>query len=56
MNSKAAIVIQVILFVVMAFYGVAFMVFQWRNPKANTMTFYREPGAVIRFAKLDKYQ
>ena len=34
----------------------AWSVFQWRNPKANQMTFYRELPAVLAFRKLDKYQ
>ena len=39
------------------FYSVvAFTVFQWRNPKANQMTYYSEFGNVLTFQKLDRYQ
>ncbi len=36
--------------------AIAFPVFQWRNPKANEMTFYSEFGNVITFQRMEKYQ
>ncbi len=35
---------------------IMFPVFQWRNPKANSMTYYSEFGNVLTFQKLDRYQ
>lgn len=40
----------------MVYAGVAFTVFQWRNPLANKMSFYRDFGSVMRFEKLPGYQ
>lgn len=40
----------------MIYAGVAFTVFQWRNPTANRLSFYRDFSAVMRFEKLAKYQ
>lgn len=34
----------------------AWMTFQYRNPKANAMSFYRDFRAVMLWKKLDKYQ
>ena len=50
------IYIQVILITIAFFLGIAFAVFQARNPKANNMTFYTEFKSVIIFEKLEKYQ
>lgn len=36
--------------------GIAFPMFQWRNPKANEMAFYTEFGSVITFQQMEKYQ
>ena len=36
--------------------SVAWPVFQWRNPIANNMSFFRDFGAVVTLQKLDKYQ
>lgn len=44
------------LYLFMAYAGIAFTVFQWRNPTANRLSFYRDFSAVIRFEKLAKYQ
>lgn len=39
----------------LAFYpAIAFPVFQWRNPKANEMTYYSEFGNVITFQRMEK--
>ena len=34
----------------------AFVIFQWRNPLANNMSFYRDFGPMLRFEKLPGYQ
>jgi len=40
-----------------AFYSlVAFPIFQWRNPKANQMTYYSEFKNVLTLQKMEKYQ
>ena len=45
------------LLVLLMFYSaIAFPVFQWRNPKANDMTYYTEFGNVITFQRMEKYQ
>jgi hypothetical protein len=36
--------------------GIAFTVFQWRNPIANGMSIYRDFGAVVTWQKLERYQ
>ena len=36
--------------------GIAFTVFQWRNPTANRLSFFRDFGAVMTFEKMAKYQ
>jgi hypothetical protein len=36
--------------------GIAWAAFQWRNPLANRMSFYRDFGAVVRFEKMPEYQ
>lgn len=33
-----------------------FPVFQWRNPKANEMTYFTEFKNVLILAKMEKYQ
>lgn len=49
-------------FLSLAFYAlviycaVAFTVFQWRNPTANKLSFWRDFGAVMKYEKLAKYQ
>jgi hypothetical protein len=40
----------------MIYGGIAFTVFQWRNPTANKMSFWRDFGAVMKYEKLAKYQ
>jgi hypothetical protein len=34
----------------------AWLVFQWRNPKANQMSFFRDFKAVVMWQKLERYQ
>jgi hypothetical protein len=48
--------IKIMFFLCMAYAGFAFMVFQWRNPLANKMSFYRDFVSVMRFEKLPGYQ
>ena len=45
-----------ILLAIMFYSAIAFPVFQWRNPKANSMTYYSEFGNVLMFQKMEKYQ
>jgi len=55
-KSKAWFIIAALVSAILGLYTVAFLVFQWRNPKANSMTFYREPISIITFQKMDRYQ
>ena len=36
--------------------GVAWFVFEWRNPLCNELALYRDFGAVVRFEKVPEYQ
>jgi hypothetical protein len=36
--------------------NVAYFIFQWRNPKANEISFYRNFVDVVSFRKLEQYQ
>ncbi len=38
------------------YHSIAFGVWQWRNPKANAMTFYSHYPDVMKFHKLEKFQ
>jgi len=38
------------------FWLTAATIFMWRNPKANSMSAYREFKSVMRFEKLDTFQ
>jgi hypothetical protein len=48
--------IKIIVGLVLLYPGIAFKVFEWRNPLANRMAFWRDFGAVMRFEKLAVYQ
>lgn len=48
--------IRLIVGLVFLYPGIAWMTFQWRNPLANRMAFWRDFGAVMRFEKLAVYQ
>lgn len=48
--------LTIVFYAVIVYGGVAFTVFQWRNPTANKMSFWRDFGAVMRYEKLAKYQ
>lgn len=52
----SAILLLISLLVFSAYVSLSFSVFQYRNPTANQMSFYRDFEAVIGFQKLDKYQ
>lgn len=52
----AAACAMVLLALLMLYSAIAFPVFQWRNPKANDMTFYTEFGNAITFQRMEKYQ
>jgi len=41
---------------VMLYIAAAWMTFQYRNPKANQMSFYRDFRAVITWQTLETYQ
>lgn len=56
MKEKHILSIQAVLFVVFGYLAIAFAVFQWRNPLANKMSFYRDFGSVMRFEKVPGYQ
>jgi hypothetical protein len=43
-------------FAVMLYIAAAWMTFQYRNPKANHMSFYRDLWAVITWQTLETYQ
>lgn len=36
--------------------GIAWMVFEWRNPLCNEMAFYRHLPSVLLFKRLPQYQ
>lgn len=38
------------------YHSLAFMVWQWRNPKANEMTFYTHYVDVVTWKKLPEFQ
>jgi hypothetical protein len=40
----------------MAYHSIAFGVWQWRNPKANTMTFYSHYMYVVTWKTLPEFQ
>lgn len=52
----SAILLLISLLAFSAYVSLAFSVFQYRNPTANQMSFYRDFESVISFQKLDKYQ
>ena len=56
MSRKVNNIVMVIATMYLVYAGVAFLVFQWRNPLCNQMAFYRDHVAVITFQKLDCYQ
>ena len=50
------LIIGQLAFVLASLYvAVAWGCFQWRNPLANRMSFFRDFGAVVRFEKLPEY-
>lgn len=55
-EKKVVKIFSYIFFTTLAYLLVAFWVFQWRNPKANEMTFYSELFGVITWQKMEKYQ
>lgn len=55
-THKTIIILQWLALLCMAYAGIAFVVFQWRNPLANKMSFYRDFGSVMGFEKLPGYQ
>jgi hypothetical protein len=49
-------ILALLFLTVMLYVGIASTVFQWRNPTANQMSFWRDFSSVMTFKKLDKYQ
>lgn len=55
--TSAIIILLFTMVMVLSMYATfAFSVFQFRNPTANNMSFWRDFAAVMSFQKLDKYQ
>lgn len=52
----AVLLVRVIFTLVLWFYSIAWMVFMWRNPKANMMSYFREFPQVVCFEKMETYQ
>jgi hypothetical protein len=48
--------IYILIAIVMLSYSILFGIFQYRNPTANTMSYFREFQHVIRLEVLEKYQ
>ena len=48
--------LSIALLAVLLYVGIAWEVFQWRNPKSNEMSFYRHFWSVVTLEKLEKYQ
>lgn len=48
--------LSIALLAVFLYFGIAWAVFQWRNPKSNEMSFYRHFWSVVTLEKLEKYQ
>jgi lipoprotein signal peptidase len=48
--------LSIALFAVLLYVGIAWMVFQWQNPKSNEMSLYRHFWSVVTLEKLEKYQ
>jgi hypothetical protein len=42
--------------VALGYFGIACIVFQFRNPTANQAACWREIGAVLRFERVERYQ
>lgn len=55
-NPWPLITCQLAIGVAAIYLGIAWAAFQWRNPLANRMSFYRDFGAVVRFEKMPEYQ
>lgn len=51
------VLVLIFVFLAVTIYSAAlFPVFQWRNPKANSMTFFTEFRSVLKLEKMEKYQ
>ena len=48
--------LSIALFAVLLYVVIAWVVFQWRNPKSNEMSFYRHFWSVVTLEKMEKYQ
>lgn len=56
-HSKSITPIGMTMFFIVAIYlAIAWMAFQWRNPKCNEMAFYRHLWSVVTWKKLPTYQ
>jgi hypothetical protein len=48
--------VYIVLGIIMLSYSILFGIFQYRNPTANTMSYFRDFQHVIRLEVLEKYQ
>ncbi len=55
-NSSGALWIYLIFWMCAIYLGISWAAFQWRNPMANRMSFYRHFGSVVKFEKLPQLQ
>lgn len=53
-----AIGVSILMFALALFFysAIAWPVFEWRNPKANRMAYYRHPVEVMSFEKMPEFQ
>lgn len=56
MNRLQTLVLSAIVLLGFGYSVIAWPVFQWRNPKANNMTYYSEFLNVLKFKRMEKYQ
>lgn len=55
-SSKLSLTIGALVLFAALYVSIAWMAFQWRNPKSNEMSFWRHLPSVLMFEKLDEYQ
>ncbi len=55
MNTRKQIIIYSIIIPIIFYHVFSFWVWEWRNPKANSMTFYSHYVDMITFKKLPQF-
>lgn len=55
MNTRLKLFL-VFIYAVIFYLAISSATFQWRNPLANQMSFFRDFKSVVKFEKLEKYQ